>query len=84
MPELSMHYLIMIGVRPSEQGKGAGGQLVQHIVKQAQADHHAHGIALDTENKSNLEYYKRFGFQLYCESQLDRIKIYSMMKKLEL
>ncbi|WP_096186377.1 GNAT family N-acetyltransferase [Evansella halocellulosilytica] len=81
VPKLPLYYLIMIGVTPSKQGYGVGGQLMQHIMKQVREDHRSFGIALDTENKKNISYYKRFGFCLYSETQFDDITIYGMMRK---
>ncbi|WP_354004537.1 GNAT family N-acetyltransferase [Alkalihalophilus pseudofirmus] len=80
VPKLPLHYLIMIGVMPSRQGYGVGGQLMQHIMKQVREDHRSRGIALDTEHKRNISHYRRFGFCLYSETQLDDIAIYGMMK----
>lgn len=83
VPKVPLHYLIMIGVTPAEQGKGIGGILLQQIMKQVRNDQRSLGIALDTENKRNISYYNRFGFNLYSESKFDDITIYSMFKRID-
>lgn len=53
-------YLWVIGVAPSRQRQGIGGQLVQPILEQA--DRQRMPAFLETENETNLSFYERCGF----------------------
>lgn len=77
-PPMPHHYLIMIGVDPEVQGKGIGKALLQHLLNTANTDEKSQGVALDTENKDNVSVYRRFGFALSKETQLDGLPIYCM------
>ncbi|BBH23439.1 hypothetical protein Back11_47840 [Paenibacillus baekrokdamisoli] len=77
-PLLAHHYLIMIGVNPKAQGKGIGKALLQHLLNTVNADNKSQGVALDTENKENVNLYRRFGFTLSREVQFDNLPVYCM------
>lgn len=79
-PKRPYHYLVCIGVHPKEQGKGIGKHLLELIHKTVDADPISTGIGLDTENKDNVELYKKFGYQLVSEDKLGDITIYSMFR----
>lgn len=82
-PLFTHHYLIMIGVSPEEQGKGIGKSLLQHLINTVKADKKSQGIALDTENKENVDLYRRFGFTLSREAQMDNMPVYCMFYQKE-
>ncbi|TMV43982.1 GNAT family N-acetyltransferase [Paenibacillus mesophilus] len=77
-PRLPHHYLIMIGVKPEAQGKGIGKALLQHLLDSAASDPGSHGIALDTEHLPNVDLYRKFGFALSAETQVDLLPVYCM------
>ncbi|MDQ6421961.1 GNAT family N-acetyltransferase [Paenibacillus sp. LHD-117] len=77
-PSSSHHYLIMIGVEPQSQGKGVGTTLLSHLLNAAERDPESHGVALDTENHENVDLYRRFGFTLTEETQIDQLPVYCM------
>lgn len=77
-PPSAHHYLIMIGVDPAAQGKGIGTALLEQLLNTVIADAKSRGVALDTENKENVNWYRRFGFQLHAETQLNHIPVYCM------
>ncbi|MFD0590925.1 GNAT family N-acetyltransferase [Paenibacillus sp. GCM10027627] len=77
-PSWPHHYLIMIGVSEDARGKGIGGALLNHLLANVYADPHTNGVALDTENKTNIALYKKFGFELNHETRLNGLPIYCM------
>ncbi|WP_232229130.1 GNAT family N-acetyltransferase [Paenibacillus zanthoxyli] len=77
-PPLTHHYLIMIAVQPEDQGKGIGKVLLKHLLNTVNKDTKSHGVALDTENKENINWYRKFGFTLSNETQIDNLPVYCM------
>ncbi|MGQ5527498.1 GNAT family N-acetyltransferase [Bacillus sp. CGMCC 1.60114] len=77
-PKMAHHYLIMIGVNPENQGKGIGKALLQHLLHTVHTDNKSQGVALDTENAENVSLYRRFGFALSGETQIDMVPVYCM------
>lgn len=77
-PPLPHHYLIMIGVHPEAQGKGIGKSLLIHLLSTVNADNNSQGAALDTENKENVNLYRKFGFNLSRETNMDNLPVYCM------
>lgn len=77
-PPMAHHYLIMIGVKPEVQGKGVGKALLQHLLHTVHTDNNSQGVALDTENVENVSLYRRFGFALNGETQIDKVPVYCM------
>lgn len=77
-PPSAHHYLIMIGVDPAAQGKGIGAALLEQLLTTVVADANSRGVALDTENKENVNWYRQFGFQLHAETHLNHIPVYCM------
>ncbi|WP_286926444.1 MULTISPECIES: GNAT family N-acetyltransferase [Lysinibacillus] len=77
------HYLIMIGVTPEAQGEGIGKALLHHLLANVRADSESQGVALDTENKGNVDLYRRFGFELNKEISFDELPVYCMNYKKE-
>lgn len=61
-PREPHHYLTMVAVSPTEQGRGIGRRLIEHAVAQAVADGRSRGVALDTELKENVARYQAWGF----------------------
>ncbi|WP_328804397.1 GNAT family N-acetyltransferase [Paenibacillus apii] len=80
-PPLTHHYLIMIAVKPENQGKGIGKVLLKHLLNSVNMDTKSHGVALDTENKENIKLYQKFGFTLSNETQIDNVPVYCMFYK---
>ncbi|PAQ13488.1 GNAT family N-acetyltransferase [Bacillaceae bacterium SAOS 7] len=77
-PSIAHHYLIMIGVKPENQGKGIGKALLEHLLHTVHTDNKSQGVALDTENAENVSLYRRFGFVLSGEAQIDKVPVYCM------
>ncbi len=55
-------HLMMIGVEPSQQGKGLGGMLLRPML--ARADAEGLPCMLESGNERNLTFYKRHGFRV--------------------
>ena len=55
-------YLPLMGVEPSQQGKGFGSALLQHILIQFDRDNQL--AYLESSNPRNIPLYKRHGFEL--------------------
>jgi GNAT superfamily N-acetyltransferase len=58
-------YLRLLGVEPSDQGRGFGAALLQHGLKRADAD--GHGCYLETFAERNVPFYLRHGFELVVD-----------------
>ena len=73
-------YLPMIGVEPSQQGRGVGSALLQHTLANADAD----GLPayLESSNPKNIPLYERFGFGLIGIIRSgDAPPLYPMLRK---
>lgn len=56
-PPFMHHYLIMVGVKQEEQGKGIDKALLHHLMNTVNTDQKSQGVGLDTENKENVKIY---------------------------
>ena len=74
-------YIWTLGVDPTYQGHGFGGQLVGAVLRQAAAQ----GLPcyLDTENPRNVSFYQRFGFRQVSEAMIagTDVRVYAMLWK---
>lgn len=66
-PKGLQYYLWFIGVQPMEQGKGIGSRLLTQVIKKGSES--GRPVLLETSRIDNVEWYKKFGFELY--NQLD-------------
>lgn len=80
-PKTAHHYLTMIGISSDHQGKGFGRKLMQHAVKMCEHDTSSTGIALDTENKSNVAIYQKWNFKQMHEVEIPPISAYCMFRE---
>lgn len=64
-PPALLSYLWFIGVRPPDQGKGAGSLLLSEIIDKGKVEGRI--ICLETSTEKNLPWYKKFGFEIYKE-----------------
>jgi GNAT superfamily N-acetyltransferase len=56
------HHLNMIGVRPSQLGRGYASPLMHHVHSLADLDHASTGVSLNTESQRNVQLYEHFGY----------------------
>jgi GNAT superfamily N-acetyltransferase len=72
-------YIWALGVDPTCQGRGFGGQLVRTMLRQAAAQ----GLPcyLDTENPRNVPFYRQFGFRQVGEAMIagSDVRVYAML-----
>lgn len=64
-PKVPHVYVYVLGVHPSQQGRGLGGALLSHaaaVAKESGAVSH-----LETSNPDNVRLYRRFGFEVVGE-----------------
>jgi GNAT superfamily N-acetyltransferase len=72
------HYLTQVGVRPELHGRGYGRWLVKDALAAAQGDPTSAGVALDTENETNVPRYERWGFRETSVVKLGEIRAHAM------
>jgi GNAT superfamily N-acetyltransferase len=61
-------YLDLLGVDPAAQGRGLGKALIASMLERA--DHERVPIYLVTHKRSNVDYYRRFGFEVLTDATL--------------
>jgi ribosomal protein S18 acetylase RimI-like enzyme len=60
-------YLFLLGVEPSCQRRGLGGELMRPILERADTDHVA--CYLETENQRNVAFYRKHGFEVIVNGE---------------
>jgi len=58
-------YLAVLGTDPVHQGKGIGAALLAPVLERC--DHDGTGAYLESSKRSNIAYYRRFGFEVTGE-----------------
>ncbi|MGB7442797.1 MAG: GNAT family N-acetyltransferase [Coleofasciculaceae cyanobacterium] len=61
-------YLPLIGVEPTQQGKGYGSALMEHALLRCDRDHTP--AYLESSNPSNIPFYERHGFEKLATIQV--------------
>ena len=79
-PKELMTYLWFIGVNLEDQNKGFGSNLLQSIIQYS--NHKNRPIYLETSTVKNLPWYKKFGFEIYCEHDLS-YRLYFLKRNLK-
>ena len=74
-------YLWVLGVDPSQQGKGLGGRLLQPVL--SQADGAGQPCYLETLNESNLPFYHKHGFEVASSGVVPKnsLRVWAMVRK---
>ena len=73
-------YLPMIGVDPSQQGRGIGSALLQHAL--APCDEQGLPAYLESSNPANVPLYQRHGFEVLGEIQIGSSPVvYPMLRR---
>lgn len=73
-------YLGVIGVHPSLAGRGEGRRLLEAFCAQAAADPRSTGVYLETSNPTSLAFYRRQGFDLRGEGDLDGMPLWCVFR----
>lgn len=79
-PKEPHHYLVIIGIKPTSQGKGLGRIFLEHIHQLVENDAKSIGIGLDTENPANVPFYEHLGYKLLETKSLDPIIIFCLFR----
>ena len=80
-PREDHHYLGVIGIHPSLQGKGAGKALLDAFCAPSLVDEASHGVYLEAASASSLQFYYRNGFELRGEGSLDGAPVWCVFKR---
>lgn len=79
-PKQPHFYLDVLGVLPKSQGQGVGKALIEKLHKISEESTPSCGVALDTENERNLDFYGRLGYSVSTITDLDEVKVWSMFR----
>jgi ribosomal protein S18 acetylase RimI-like enzyme len=79
-PSQPHFYINALGVHPLSQGMGIGSALLKHIHILSEQYPESNVVALDTETEENVAYYQRLGYKVSSRSNLDRVKIWFMIR----
>lgn len=75
------HYCLnWLAVDPAVQGSGIGAKLLNYIHAFIDNDSTVKEILLNTENPRNIDYYKKFGYELRDRRAIGKVTIYSMAR----
>jgi len=66
------YYLFALGVLPSSQGKGIGGQLVRGMLERA--DREGLPTYLETQSPQNVGFYQKLGFRVAVEEPFPKLE----------
>ena len=80
-PSEDHHYLGVIGIHPSLQGKGAGKALLDAFCAPSRTDAKSHGVYLETASPRSLQFYYSNGFELRGEGSLDGAPVWCVYKR---
>ena len=79
-PKQPHFYLDVLGVSPESQGQGVGKALIEKLHQMSEESTQSCGVALDTENERNLDFYCGLGYSVSTTTDLDEVKIWSMFR----
>jgi ribosomal protein S18 acetylase RimI-like enzyme len=74
------HYLGVLAVDPDLQGRGIGARLVGAFCALADGDPASAGVALDTSDPANLDWYARFGFTAMGSGPVGPATVWSLFR----
>ena len=74
-------YLSVLAVSPDFQGRGHGAYLLDRIWEISKHNASSQGVCLDTQNRDNLAYYKRQGFVVIGECQVDELHSWCLYRR---
>jgi len=79
-PKVPHYYLGIIGVRPELQGRGFARVLIDELIGMSRAHPRSAGITLTTESGGNVPIYRRFGFEVVGEADIDELHTWVMFR----
>ena len=80
---LEHHFLGMIGILPTYQGKGYSKHLMNAVKEIALANPESTGICLSTELAENVPMYERFGYRVISEADVGELHFWCMFLSLK-
>jgi ribosomal protein S18 acetylase RimI-like enzyme len=74
-------YLWGLGVKPSKQGQGIGGMLIQPVLAQADTAHLP--CYLETMNEKNVPFYEKYGFKVMSDGVVpgQKLRVWAMLQE---
>ena len=72
-PQEPHWFLGTIGVHPKKQGKGYARILMDYARQMSEQDPRSAGVCLSTEDPENVKFYKRFGYHVLSEVDVDEL-----------
>jgi ribosomal protein S18 acetylase RimI-like enzyme len=79
-PAEAHHYLAMVGVLGSARGLGIGRALIQRVHALADAHPRSVGVALDTQDPSNVGLYEKLGYRVTARDELGGVPMWYMLR----
>ena len=70
-PEVECYLVALVGVIPELQGQGVGSRLVSWSLEQSALHSESEGVLLATGTERNLVFYRRLGFDVVSEVDID-------------
>lgn len=78
-PQHPHWHLGPVGVRPDQQGRGVGAELMRHFCQIL--DDEGIGGYLETDRPGNVPFYEKFGFEVVDEAELIGVKNWFMWRE---
>lgn len=78
-PKWHHRHLMIIGVAPDWAGRGVGSRLLSHFLEDADADQVTAMLETDTPRAKAL--YERFGFRVFKEQNIRKLKFWYMKRE---
>lgn len=72
-------YLLALGVEPASQGQGIGSRLLQPIL--ARSDREGRPCYLETQTEGNVAFYRRLGFEVVSEEEVQGMRVWAMLRE---
>jgi ribosomal protein S18 acetylase RimI-like enzyme len=79
-PDDPLFYIGMIGVRPESRGQGYARQLLEEVHRRSEQHACSTGVALDTENATNVAIYERLGYRVVARDRLGDLTVWCMFR----
>lgn len=73
-------YVSVLAVAPQHQGNGYGAYLLDRVWETSKHHRDSLGVCLDTQNPNNLAYYKRHGFKIIGECQIEDLQSWCLYR----
>lgn len=82
-PKQPHFYVAFLAVHPKFRRRGFGRFLLNYLETLSRKDTRSCGVALDTQNPHNVEYYRKLGFRLRKTDRIGFMSVYHMFKRIK-